>query len=86
MKGVWHWYYNFSQVGGLSQAREDDSRAFKFFWLLAYGLGIVFTIASLAELYRDYAKYEVHHVSFLNLSGSTIAYLPSTLEAKFEIL
>lgn len=59
LQHVGRWYYNFTQVGGLSQARSEDSKIFKFIWLLGYGVGIGVTFWLLHGLLVDFLEFNV---------------------------
>ena len=50
VKNVFKWYFNFSQVGAISQAREEDKRGFRWIWLLGYAIGCSMTLFLVYDL------------------------------------
>ena len=59
VKGVFKWYFNFTQLGAISNAREEDRKSFRILWFIAYALGWVFTFYLVKELVYSIYQYEV---------------------------
>ena len=72
---VWSWYFNFTQVGGLSQARSEDNKFFKILWFLGYAFGILLTIGTVLFLFRDYERYEIR--TRIGIQSQPLLNLPS---------
>ena len=56
------WYYKFTQVGAVSQSREDNKPLFKVLWLVAYIAGLFMTVYGLAGFILNIYKYEINTV------------------------
>ena len=57
---VFRWYFNFSQVGAISQAREENKKSFKLVWMIIYVIGWILTLYQVVRLIQRIQKYEVH--------------------------
>ena len=60
VSNVFRWYFNFSQVGAISQAREENKRSFRLVWIMIYVIGWILTLYQVVRLIHRIQKYEVH--------------------------
>ena len=56
---VFKWYFNFSQVNAISQAREENRKSLRLMWVMAYLFGWGMTLYLVVGLIQDIMEYKV---------------------------
>ena len=59
VNAVFKWYFNFSQVNAISQAREENRKGLRLMWVMAYLFGWGMTLYLVVGLIQDILEYKV---------------------------
>ena len=59
VNAVFKWYFNFSQVNAISQAREENRKSLRLMWVMAYLFGWGMTLYLVVGLIQEILEYKV---------------------------